>query len=222
MRKHTKYYPNGDKLLTEEYFYRNNVLKATELLTYDTLQESKSAGGYVYIYYDNGKPFQRVRLFGFPNKNVRLLDEFKFENQKVVRQKTTAVGYGPDMDSLLNGMKDKDVLIQSYQYKDTMYAKQIFKDLYKLQEESETYYDADGYPKKTIVTNTAGKVIVRIEHEYSDGQCTKKVHWVPQSENNELVVYKTEYFTYDEGLISMHIIEENGVQTVLEYTHFAE
>ena len=223
----TTYLPNGDKETTEEYFYRKGLLSATEILTYDTLQNSKQAGGWIYLYYNDGRPFQRVRTFGFPNKGVRLLDEFVFdEQQRVVKHKTTAAGKGPDMDSLLNGMKDRETRKIIKRYSDTTLLTQQFKSLYELQEEAKTTYNTANQPVQTIVTNTAGEIIVGIDYAYENGPlCTKKTYWTVDNTESEQKVsanYKIEYFTYDNGLISTHIIEEEGVQTVLEYTHFSE
>lgn len=223
----TTYLPSGDKKASEEYFYRDGLLSATEVLHYDTLQNPKRAGGWIYLYYKDGRPFQRVKTFGFPNKGVRLLDEFVFNEQnKVIKQKTTAAGRGPDMDSLLNGMKDREVRKVVNRYQDTVLKTQRFKSLYELQEEAVTRYNEQKQPIQTIVTNTAGEVILGIEYEYSDGiNCTKKIYWTEEkTETGEKLSgnYKIEYFTFEDGLISTHIIEEDGVQTVLEYSHFSE
>lgn len=223
----TTYLPNGDKKASEEYFYRDGLLSAIELLHYDSLQNPKQAGGWIYLYYKDGRPFQRVKTFGFPNKGVRLLDEFVFNEQKqVIKQKTTAAGRGPDMDSLLNGMKDREVRKVVNRYQDTIVRTQRFKSLYELQEESVTRYNDQKKPIQTIVTNTAGEIIVGIEYEYGDGvHCTQKTYWTEeQTEAGERIRgnYKVEYFTFEEDLISTHIIEEDGIQTVLEYTHFSE
>ncbi len=283
MRLITQYFPDGFKMWSEEYFYKNNLVSATEKLTYDSLQNPMFNSSLVYLYYKDGKPFQRVEVFGFPNKNVRLLDEFIFDDQKrVVRQKTTAAGYGPGMDSLTTGLADKEVRLVINEYHDTMHVFQKFKDLHKIQEEAITVYDANGNPKHTEVTNSAGKVIHTIDYVYEAGHCVKKIHWVPNQrvESEEIAadsdpkkkkkkkkkkklfdmstlgdeiadieaavvdssavasdeqaavlaidlpqesVYKIEYFTYnDNGLIATHIIEENGIQTVFDYSHFTE
>jgi len=270
------YDENGDKLETQEYFYRDNLLSAIEVLSYDTLFQSHFDYSWVYVYYDNRKPFQRVKQHGFPNKRVRLLNEFKFDEQnRVVRQKTTAVGVGPDMDSLTGGLHDKEVRLTTNEYSDTTHLLQTFRDLYKIEEESIDYYNDEGLVAYTEVKNSGGQLIVRIDYEYEGDNCIKKIHHVfnkptlPESEAEDddkkkkkkkkpfnlseigeiaenveeapqdtstttaeepllldqpqQKMYKVEYFTYDEdGLIATHIIEEEGIQTVFEYTHFSE
>ncbi len=214
----------GDKMWSEEYFYKNNLLSATERLEYDSLQNPKKAGGFVYLYYKSGRPFQRVQLFGFPNNEVRLLCEFKFNAQKqVLRQKTTAIGYGPGMDSLLHGMKNKEVATIVYEYRDSIISTQKFKNLYLLDLDILTICNQDSKPIKSTATNAAGKLQWIIQYEYESGLCSKKTVWNPsKTEPKELEVTKVEYFSYDNGLIQTHIIEQNKIQTTLEYSHFAE
>lgn len=224
MELETTYLSTGDKQQTQEYFYRDQLLSATEILQYDSLQKSKQAGGLIYLYYKDNKPFQRVRTFGFPNHRVRLLDEFVFDEQhRITKQKTTATGQGPDMSKLLDGMQDKAVRKVVYKYQDSILICQQYNNLYSLQDESTTTYNEQQLPQKTVLTNTAGKVIVATDYEYEGTHCTKKIHWIG-GETNEtvLTIYKIEYFEYDNGLIVRHLTEENGVQTVLDYNHFLE
>ena len=75
----SNYAPSGDKVWTMEYFYKQGLLSAIERLSYDSLQESSLEYAYAYLYRFDSIPFQRVKMFGFPNKKLRLLEEFDFD-----------------------------------------------------------------------------------------------------------------------------------------------
>lgn len=268
------YVPSGFRKWSMEFFYKQNLVSAVEKLNYDSLQNASLDFTYAYIYEHDGTPFQRVKMYGHPNKSVRLLDEFQFDSlNRVVRQKTTAVGYSPHMDSLV-GLLDKEKLLTVTEYTDSTFARRVYKNLYENTEDRKTFLDETGQAVITQVRNSSGKILFTIDYKYNNNQLLQKIHWVmreptvrakiPKEEEKVVVkkkkkkkkasqklttsprsleasgsnegvvnrvrslpprpeVYKLEYFTYNsEGLLEMHIIEEDGVQTILEYTYFSE
>jgi hypothetical protein len=269
----SSYFPSGFRKSSMEFFYKDNLVSAVEKLNYDSLQKSSLAFTYVYIYEHDGTPFQRVKMYGHPNKSIRLLDEFKFDSlNRVLRQKTTAVGYSPQMDSLV-GLLDKEKLLTITEYTDSTFARRVYKNLYENTKDEKTFLDEAGQAVITQVRNSAGKILFTIDYKYDNNQVAQKIHWVMREptlnsrvvEEEEIVakkkqkkkkssqklktsprtleasssggvgtnkvpplpprpeVYKLEYFTYNsDGLLEMHITEEDGVQTILEYTYFSE
>ena len=109
------YVPSGNKLETMEYFYRDNLLSAIEVLAFDSVQNSKMKYALQYLYYKkNDAPAQRTTLYGHPHSKVRVLDEFEFDEQyRLTRQKSTVVGASPHMDSLLGLQANEKRLILS-------------------------------------------------------------------------------------------------------------
>lgn len=268
------YLPSGFRKSSMEFFYKDNLVSAVEKLNYDSLQKSSLDFTYVYTYEHDGTPFQRVKLYGHPNKSVRLLDEFKFDSlNRVLRQKTTAVGYSRHMDSLV-GLLDKEKLLTITEYTDSTFARRVYKNLYENTKDEKTFLDEIGQAVITQVRNSAGKILFTIDYKYDNNQVAQKIHWVMREpalnsrpvEAEEVVavkkkqkkkkssqklktsprtleasasgiagakkapplpprpeVYKLEYFTYNsDGLLERHITEEDGVQTILEYTYFSE
>ena len=255
----SSYIPSGDKEWTMEVFYKQGHLSAIEKLKYDSLQESSLDCAYSYFYQRDSTPFQRVTLFGWPYKDIRLLDEFVFDSlNRMIRQKTTAVGKSPYMDSLV-GLKDKEKFLTLTEYGDLTLSRRVYKNLYVIMSDSKIFYDTRGFPKYEEIRNADGKILITIKYiTDAAGRVIRKTHWVtrepavkeaPKEENEKKKkkkkpkkadeaatidvnvpleepkpeVYKLEYFTYTaEGLLEKHIIEENGIQTVLEYTYFTE
>jgi hypothetical protein len=268
------YFQSGFKEWSLEFFYKENLVSAVEKLNYDSLQNTSLAFTYAYKYEHDGTPFQRVKMYGHPNKSVRLLDQFVFDSlNRVVRQKTTAVGYSAQMDSLV-GLLDKEKRLTVTEYTDSTLARHVYKNMYENTEDKKTFLDETGQAVITQVRNSSGKILFTIDYKYDNNQLTQKIHWVmreqsvnpkisPEEEkttgnqkkkkkkasnkkkvsprtlkasNNEVQkikktptlppkpeVYKLEYFTYNlDGLLEMHIVEEDGVQTILEYTYFSE
>jgi|VirMetMinimDraft_7_1064189.scaffolds.fasta_scaffold15510_3 hypothetical protein len=271
----SSYLPTGFKNWSMEFFYKENLVSAVEKLNYDSLQKSSLNFTYVYKYEHDGTPFQRVKMYGYPNKGVRLLDQFEFDSlNRVVRQKTTAVGYSPQMDSLV-GLQDKENLLTVTEYTDSTFARRVYKNMYENTKDKKTFLDEAGQAVITQMRNSSGKILFTIDYKYSNNQLTQKIHWVMRessissnilqeeegvvekkkkkrkkknasklktsprtleasSEGGERSakvaslpprpdIYKLEYFTYNsDGLLEMHITEEDGVQTILEYTYFTE
>lgn len=256
------YLPSGNKLETMEYFYKENLLSAIEVLTFDSLQKSKLKYALQYLYYKkNDAPAQRTTLYGAPNSRVRVLDEFEFDGQyRLTRQKSTVVGSSPHMDSLLGVQANEERLI-SVQYGDSIETKKLFRDLHVILDDRKTFLDADKKPRLTEVYNAKGEKLWTIDYYYEGEQLTKKVYWVrrtatvskqvtatteatkkrgkgkvkkgkKRAEEKETpislvlldpVIYKVEYFHYNaDALLEQHIIEEEGEQTVLEYSYFME
>jgi len=266
------YLPSGFTKWSMEFFYKENLVSAVEKLNYDSLQNSSLNFTYVYIYENDGTPFQRVKMHGSPNKSVRLLDEFEFDSlNRVVRQKTTAVGYSPQMDSLV-GLSDKEKLLTIMEYTDSTSSSRVYKNLYEISKDRKTFLDEEGQAVITQIRNSSGKILFTIDYKYSNNQLVQKIHWIMREpiqnsktpEDIELVkkkrkkkhpshkskisprslvassdgtpkdkglpslpprpeVYKLEYFTYNsDGLLERHTKEENGIQTILEYTYFSE
>lgn len=173
------YLPSGNKLETMEYFYRDNLLSAIEVLEYDSLQESKVKYALQYLYYkEKDAPAQRTKIFGPPNTRVRVLDEFEFDEQyRLVRQKSTVVGYSPYMDSLLGLQSDEKYLI-SAQYEDSITTKKLFKDLHVILDDRKTFLDADKKPMLTEVRNAKGQKLWTIDYQYEGDKLVKKTYWV--------------------------------------------
>lgn len=259
------YFSSGFKKWSMEYFYKDNLTSAIEKLNYDSLQEASLDYTYAYIYEQDGTPFQRVKMYGSPNKSIRVLDQFEFDSlNRVVRQKTTAVGHSPHMDSLI-GLLDKEKLLTVTEYTDSTFFRRIYKNLYEITNDKKTFLDESGQAVITQLRNSSGRILFTIDYKYSDNRLVQKIHWVmrevtrvakaeektpivKKKSNKKLVkkkagkrkteeekvvktpslpprpeVYKLEYFRYnDEGLLEMHITEEDGVQTILEYTYFTE
>lgn len=251
----TTYLPQG-KAWSMEFFYQHNLISAIEKLRYDSLQEPYLDFAYSYFYKEDHSPFQRVKNFGHPNKGMRVLDEFEFDTlNRVLRQKSTAVGQAPHMDSIL-GLKHDEKLLTLHEYSDSTLAHRVYKNLYVILEDNLTFFNAEGLAARTEVRNAEGKIITTIYYEYEGDKLTKKTYWVTRTvlepelpkeedkkkkkkkneekiitttENVPLIepqpeIYKVEYFAYnsENGLLEKHIIEENGVQTFLEYTYFVE
>ena len=270
------YFLSGFKDWSIEYFYKENLVSAVEKLHYDSLQNTSLDFTYVYKYEYDGTPFQRVKMYGYPNKNVRLLDQFEFDSlNRVVRQKTTAVGHSPQMDSLV-GLLDKEKRLTVTEYTDSTFARRIYKNMYENTTDEKTFLDENGQAVITQVRNSSGKILFTMDYKYENNQLTQKIHWVMRetiissnapeepvkeeeerkgkkrkkkavnklktsprtlkASKNEVIkiektpslppkpeVYKLEYFRYNtDGLLEMHITEEDGVQTILEYTYFSE
>ncbi|MBL4648151.1 MAG: hypothetical protein JKY03_00340 [Aureispira sp.] len=265
------YFLSGFKEWSMEFFYKENLVSAVEKLNYDSLQNTSLAFTYAYKYEYDGTPFQRVKMYGHPNKGVRLLDQFEFDSlNRAVRQKTTAVGYSPQMDSLV-GLLDKEKLLTITEYTDSTFARRIYKNMYETAKDEKTFLDETGQAVITQVWNASGKILFTIDYKYDNNQLTQKIHWVMREQvirskvSPEVVpikkkqkkkklkkstklkisprtleasasdvkeakkmppkpeVYKLEYFTYNmDGLLEIHITEEDGVQTILEYTYFSE
>jgi hypothetical protein len=268
------YFLSGFKEWSIEFFYKENLVSAVEKLNYDSLQNTSLAFTYVYKYEHDGTPFQRVKMYGHPNKGVRLLDQFEFDSlNRAVRQKTTAVGYSPQMDSLV-GLLDKEKLLTITEYTDSTFARRIYKNMYETAKDKKTFLDETGRAVITQVRNASGKILFTIDYKYDNNQLTQKIHWVMREQvirskvSPEVVpiekkqkkkklkkttklktsprtlkasssavkeakkmpslppkpeIYKLEYFTYNmDGLLEIHITEEDGVQTILEYTYFSE
>lgn len=174
----TVYQPNGDKKSTMEFFYKQNLLSAVEKLAYDSLQTSTLDFTYAYFYKHDGFPFQRVKMYGHPNKSVRLLDEFEFDSlNRVVRQKTTAVGSSPQMDSLV-GLKDKEQKLTLTEYTDSTLSRRAYKNLYVLLNDKKTFLNPNKQAAITKVRNSRGKVLFTIDYKYSNGKLSQKLHWV--------------------------------------------
>jgi hypothetical protein len=174
----SSYVSSGDKAWTMEVFYKQGYLSAIEKLSYDSLQESSLDRAYNYFYKGDGYPFQRVTLFGHPNKAVRLLDEFVFDTlNRVIRQKTTAVGNSPDMDSLV-GLMDKEKFLILTEYGDTTLARRVYKNLHVLLEDSKIFYNEEGRAGMEEIRNADGEIIITVHYEYEGGYLSKKTHWV--------------------------------------------
>jgi hypothetical protein len=268
------YLPTGFRKWTMEFFYRENLVSAVEKLNYDSLQNTSLNFTYVYKYEHDGTPFQRVKMYGHPNKNVRLLDQFEFDSlNRAVRQKTTAVGHSPQMDSLV-GLLDNEKLLTVREYTDSTVSRRVYKNMYENAKDRKTFLDEDGQAVITQVRNSSGEMLFTIDYKYENNQLAQKIHWVMRESTmssnipkEEVVVdkkkrkkkkknspklktsprtleasgnggegakkapslpprpeiYKLEYFTYNsDGLLEIHITEEEGVQTILEYTYFTE
>lgn len=267
------YFVSGFKKWSIEYFYQENLVSAIEKLQYDSLQNTSLDFTYIYKYEHDGTPFQRVKMHGYPNKSVRLLDQFEFDSlNRVVRQKTTAVGSSPQMDSLV-GLLDKEKRLTVTEYTDSTFARRVYKNMYENTKDKKTFLDENGQAVITQVRNSSGEILFTVDYKYDNNQLTQKIHWVmrrtaqspePKEElapskgkekkkkkasnkkktsprtmkasNGEVKklekilslppkpeIYKLEYFVYNtDGLLEMHITEEDGVQTILEYTYFSE
>lgn len=268
------YFLSGFKEWSMEYFYKENLVSAVEKLQYDSLQNTHLDFTYIYKYEHDGTPFQRVKMHGYPNKTVRLLDQFEFDSlNRVVRQKTTAVGYAPQMDSLV-GLLDKEKRLRVTEYTDSTLARRVYKNMYENTKDEKTFLDENGQAVITQVRNSSGKILFTIDYKYDNNQLTQKIHWVMREPaTNSIIpketeptegkekkkkkkapkklktsprtlkasngetkkpekrpslppkpeIYKLEYFTYNtDGLLEMHITEEEGIQTILEYTYFSE
>ena len=173
------YLPSGNKLETMEYFYRDNLLSAIEVLMYDSLQESKVKYALQYLYHkENDAPAQRTKIYGPPNTRVRVLDEFEFDEQyRLVRQKSTVVGFSPYMDSLL-GLQANEKQLISAQYEDSIQTKKIFKDLHLILDDRKTFLDANKRPILTEVRNAKGQKLWTIDYDYEGDKLVKKTYWV--------------------------------------------
>lgn len=173
------YVPSGDRLETMEYFYKNGLLSAIEVLAFDTLQKSKVKYALQYLYYqDNDAPAQCTKLYGPPYSRVRLLQEFEFDEQKrLTRQKSTVVGFVPKMDSLL-GLQPDEKRMVSIRYEDSVIVQKSFRDLHFIVDDRMTYLNADKKPYLTEVRNEKGQKLWTIDYVYEGEQLVKKVHWV--------------------------------------------
>lgn len=249
----SNYLPNGDKKWSMEFFYKQGFLSAIECLSYDSMQNSSFDYAYAYLYKHDSVPFQKVKMFGFPNKNLRQLDEFEFNKQgQLVRTKSTISGKGPHMDSLV-GLKTGEQLLSLYERDSQFIAHRVYKNLYVILQDEKSFIDSSGCFYRTEYRDAEGVLRGFANNEYEGAKLVRKTHWelpflepeVPEvlpkkrkkRKKTEVVVdtvaqnpaipqpfiSKKEYFTYnEEGLIEMHIIEEKGMQTVLEYTFFME
>jgi hypothetical protein len=256
----SRYASSGDKIWSMEYFYKQGLLSAIEQLTYDSLQDASVEYAYAYLYSYDSIPFQRVKMFGFPNQKLRLLEEFEFDTQRrLVRCKSTVSGLGPHMDSLV-GLLSGEQLLSLHEYDSQYIANRRYKNLYVILKDEKSYLNDQGQIFKTVYRNAKGRRITFVEYFYEDTVLSSKRHWkfplpdvsepIPISnkkrkknatrfkKNNTSIasdssstskipafptLFKTEVFTFSlEGLIETHLIEENGIQTVLEYTYFME
>jgi hypothetical protein len=269
------YFLSGFKKWSIEFFYKENLVSAVEKLNYDSLQNTSLDFTYVYKYEHDGTPFQRVKMYGHPNKSIRLLEQFEFDSlNRAVRQKTTAVGYSPQMDSLV-GLQNDEKLLTITEYTDSTFARRVYKNMYENTKDEKTVLDVAGQAVFTQVQNSSGKILFTIDYKYENNHLTQKIHRVMREQTasvelpSEVVpvkkkkekkkkqkassklktsprtleasasatkkaekmpslppkpeIYKLEYFTYNvDGLLEMHITEEDGVQTILEYTYFSE
>lgn len=269
------YFLSGFKEWSIEFFYKENLVSAVEKLNYDSVQNTSLDFTYVYKYEHDGTPFQRVKMYGHPNKGVRLLDQFEFDSlNRAVRQKTTAVGYSLQMDSLV-GLQNDEKLLTITEYTDSTFARRVYKNMYENTKDEKTALDVAGQAVFTQVQNSSGKILFTIDYKYENNHLTQKIHRVMREQTasvelpSEVVpvkkkkkkkkkqkassklktsprtleasasaikkvekmpslppkpeIYKLEYFTYNvDGLLEMHITEEDGVQTILEYTYFSE
>lgn len=271
------YFLSGFKEWSIEFFYKENLVSAVEKLNYDSLQNTSLDFTYVYKYEHDGTPFQRVKMYGHPNKSIRLLDQFEFDSlNRAVRQKTTAVGSSPQMDSLV-GLLNNEKLLTITEYTDSTFARRVYKNMYENTKDEKTALDVAGQAVFTEVKNSSGKILFTIDYKYENNQLTQKIHRVMREQTasvalpSEVVpakkkkektkkkkqkassklktsprtleasasaikkaekmpslppkpeIYKLEYFRYNiDGLLEIHIIEEDGVQTILEYMYFSE
>lgn len=256
----SNYAPSGDKVWTMEYFYKQGLLSAIERLSFDSLQESSLEYAYAYFYRFDSIPFQRVKMFGFPNKKLRLLEAFEFDNQdRLLRTKSTVSGSGPQMDSLVS-LQTGEQLLSLHEFDSQYIANRLYKNLYVILKDEKTFLDTEGRFSKTEYRDADGKLIAFVDYSYEQGRLVQKTHWkMPTPEVQEVqvssnkkqknkskkkrttskdntadstivtavipnpILIKKEFFTFStEGLIETHLIEENGRQTVLEYTFFME
>ncbi len=173
------YLPSGNKLETMEYFYRDHLLSAIEVLQYDTLQASELKYALQYLYYkEKDAPAQRTTVYGRPNSRVRVLDEFEFdEARRLTRQKSTVVGFSPYMDSLL-GLKANEKRLMSAHYGDTVQTQKLFQDLHLILDDRKTFLNAEQQPVLTEVRNAKGEKLWTIDYHYEAGRLAKKTYWV--------------------------------------------
>ncbi len=256
MDKISTYNNFGDKLWSIEFFYKQGFLSAVEKLNYDSLQESSLDYAYAYLYRYDSMPFQRVKMFGFPNKSLRLLDEFGFDTlNRLIRIKSTATGSAPFMDSLV-GLKNGEQILTLTEFDQKSVAKRVYKNLYVILSDCKSFYNEKGEIGNAEYRNSEGQMLSNVVYDYENGRLSKKSHWKfpvidksvppqekkkkkkkkkkksvnlplvdtePKTEEIKPEIFKLEFFTYsDDGLLEMHIIEENGIQTVLEYTFFMD
>lgn len=176
------YVPSGDRLETKEYFYKNGLLSAIEVLAFDTLQKSKVKHALHYLYYqENDAPAQCTKLYGPPYSRVRLLQEFEFDDQqRLTRQTSTVVGFAPHMDSLL-GLQPDEKRMVSIRYEDSVVVQKSFRDLHFILDDRVTYLNADKKPHLTEVRNAKGQKLWTIDYVYEGERLVKKVHWVRRS-----------------------------------------
>ncbi|MGH1337462.1 MAG: hypothetical protein ACRBFS_15165 [Aureispira sp.] len=173
------YLPSGNRLETMEYFYRDNLLSAIEVLGFDTLQNAHVKYALQYLYYkEKDAPAQRTTLYGHPHSKVRILDEFEFDEEyRLTRQKSTVVGFSPHMDSLL-GLQANEKRLISARYEDSMQTKKVFRDMHVILDDRKTYLNGDKKPELTEVYNAKGEKLWTIDYHYEGEQLTKKVYWV--------------------------------------------
>ena len=250
----TTYNSYGDKVQRMEFFYKQGFLSAIETLNYDSLQKSHLDHAYHYFYKADSVPFQRVKMFGHPNKKLRLLDELTFDTlNHLIRIKRTAVGFSPYMDSLA-GMESGEKILTLTEYEDSTVSIRKYKNLHNILSDKKSFYNYEGNIERTEIRNSKGDLTEIIDYEYTNGKLSKKVYscidkitkpiLVPENQvkkkkskqinrkstkedvpeiESKPKYYKVEFYTYNtDGLLETHIIEENLIQTVFEYTFFVD
>lgn len=199
------YTPDNEKIQTMEYFYRNDLLAAIEVLQYDTLQRSRLEYVTKYSYrYSKGQgppptgeaflregpqaeasyanqaiPAQRIREYGPPFQAVRLLNEFDFDTLYHLRRlKTTVVGQGPQMETRLGWVPNEKRLL-TIEYTDTSMDYKVMRDMHLILEDRFAFLDENGRSQVTHVRNARGEHLWTIDHEYDElGRPQKLIHWV--------------------------------------------
>lgn len=202
---YTSYTPENKKIQSMEYFYRNELLAAIEVMRYDSTQDksldyvtkysyrsldttkhmSRSIEGEAFarkrmpLRSDQAAPAQRIREYGAPYQTVRLLDEFDFDKKyRLRRLKTAVIGYAPKMETRLGWAMDEKRLLSVY-YTDTSSHRKMMRNMHQLLEDRESRLNEAGQPTHTKVYNARGEQLWTIDYAYDEeGRLQKKTHWV--------------------------------------------
>lgn len=202
---YTSYTPDNEKIQSMEYFYRNNLLAAIEVMAYDSTQVgtldyvtkysyrsldttermSRFVEGEAFVrkrvplQADQAAPAQRIREYGAPYHAVRLLDEFDFDTlYRLRRLKTTVVGYTPQMEARQGWTMDEKRLL-SIHYTDTSSHRKMMRNMHQILEDQESRLNETGKPVHTRVYNTRGEQLWSIDYVYDEeGRLQTKTHWV--------------------------------------------
>lgn len=220
----TRYKPDGDKLVSWQYHYRQGLLSAIDEFEFDSLQTPILHYTYVYYYDAKNNPFQKVAQFA-RERNFRLLYDYSFDAQgRPVKEKITATGQIRKWESIKGLRPGLSEQLTFAEYRDDVRTVRVYQNLHTVIETYITQYDLETkLPQRLELQDAQRRTVWIKDYDYNASRLLdKETHYVP-NEDGELVPTETVHYFYDaDDLLERKLVERGKEQEVYYYYYFME
>lgn len=224
MEFETRYKPDGDKLVSWQYHYRQGLLSAIDEFSFDSTQAPVLQYTYVYYYDAQSNPFQKVVQFQ-KERNFRLLYDYTFDAQRrPVRERITAAGKMEKWNTVASFLPGRTEQITLVEYRDDVQTLRVYENLHAIVETYILQYDlTTKLPQRLEFQDRSRQVVWMADLDYdAERRISKETHYHP-TEDTERKPFRIVHYFYDgDGLLERRVEEEGTEQTIYSYFYFTE